>query len=340
MIFLLFLNLKFILARVFRLKHPEKNLFIGGPDFYPFFTCINSSNVFEDEESANIADRILIKVKDSKNKVWDVESSGKNLIYYGNHGGKNQLFTVIHLARDVVAIESSLGGCFQYVEENNRFELADCAIETNYFGQVFLITDEDGVWKGCGSYAEGWGTPSEASIKWGICPTCIPGGFGSIEQGGPLELSFTEERARNKELADALLLGENMGYDSVIADLVMDYDDFEYGNGTFNEFGPGEDLKGPGMSKYRGTNRRGADKSIDEYISRKTPAGTVGRGKFHSNEVGNGGAFVNRGISNDKMTEAKNIMEIGESYPSYGAIMSGINRGIRSPDIFTGFGLR
>lgn len=198
----------FILARVFRLKHATDNVFVGGPDFYPFFTTKASSSIFEDKASEKTPGKILIEVKNNSNKVWDIETSVINLIYYPEHGGPNQLFNVIHIAKDVVAIESSLGGCLQYFNEKKRFQLSRCVSENNYSGQLFLITDIDGIWHGWGSVSEGWGKAHEENINWGVCTMCIPGGFGS-ERQGPTDPSLREDFPRRKKSDTKRLTGSN-----------------------------------------------------------------------------------------------------------------------------------
>lgn len=94
---------------------------MDGADFYPYFTTKSTSNVIWDKKSTNTEGKILIEVKYSDNKAWDIEGSKVKSIYFKKHGNKNQLFNVIHIARDVVAIESDIGGCLQYDGQDNRF---------------------------------------------------------------------------------------------------------------------------------------------------------------------------------------------------------------------------
>lgn len=335
---MVFLVTNYIFARVFRLRHPEKDLFVGGPDFYPFFTDIGSANVFEDEESVNTAGKILIEVTDSKNKVWDIQASGKNLIYYPKHGNKNQLFNVIHIARDVIAIESALGGCFQYIEDNKRFELTNCAIDTNYLNQTFLITNENGVWKGYGSYGEGWGLPSELSVKWGVCPTCISGGFGSLKQGDSLDLTSTIDTVKKEELDNAFMLGETMGYDTVMTQIAISETDLDEESRIINEYEEGQNLVSDETNTNETVNSGSDAVSGTDFNKRKTPTGLVGHGALHSVEEGDEGPYTSSVIKKNRINETKNIMEMGGSHPSYGAIMTGIYRGFKSPFAFTVLG--
>ncbi|KRH92549.1 putative Ricin B lectin protein, partial [Pseudoloma neurophilia] len=205
--------LKIVFSRFIRLKHPVQNLYVGGLDFYPTFQVLDQSDIFYDEASEDKPGKILILVKNKDNRVWDIESSYINLIYYPRHNGKNQLFSVIHLARDVVAIESNLGGCLEFVENLNRFQLSSCQYDTNFANQTFLVTDEAGVWVGSGSMEAGWGTPAESAIKWGICAKCIPGGFGSESQGDLFDASKAAVAMDETKKLAAPIAAANEGVD-------------------------------------------------------------------------------------------------------------------------------
>lgn len=273
--FVLSMLLNYILTRVVRLRHPEKELFVGGPDFYPFLTDLESSNVFEDIEVPNISDKIIIGVRDSKNKVLDVEASGKNLIYYRKHGNKNQHFKVIHLARDVIAIESALGGCLQFHEGNKRFELKDCASGSKYLNQIFLITDEDGIWKGHGSYDNGWGLPLEETVSWGVCPTCIRGGFGSNEQGDSLDSVANEDQdeggKKEDKSSNALMTGETIDHDPLHPKLGIKRDGFNVDGHIMHDSEPAQLPKGVMVGDNGPINR----------IPGERPAIGFGDGKLH-----------------------------------------------------------
>lgn len=171
-------------TRFVRLKHPKEELFVGitKNNKYPTWTKKQKSNLFHDKPSKRYPGQILIGVERTK-KVWDIEQSDLNLIYYPKHGQENQIFSILHLARDVIAIKSALGRCIQYNHENNRFQLEDCQKYDKYKDQTFLITDDEGNWAGNGDVETGWGHVGDENVIWGICSVCIPGGFGEFEQG-------------------------------------------------------------------------------------------------------------------------------------------------------------
>ncbi|KRH93688.1 putative Ricin B lectin protein [Pseudoloma neurophilia] len=177
---LFFTIFKNVVCRQVRLKHSIEDYYVGGSDFYPIFNYLDQSDVFIDEPSP-IPGKIVILVANKNNKVWDIETSDINMIYYTRHNGSNQIFKVIHLGKDVVAIESELGGCLELNRELNRFQLKPCQRKENYRAQTFLITDLNGKWHGSGSYETGWGGAAEGE-KWGQCSTCIQGGFGSEQR--------------------------------------------------------------------------------------------------------------------------------------------------------------
>lgn len=165
-----------------RLKHPKKDLYIGGEDFYPKFVEKEVSEVFFDKKSIEIG-KIIIPIKENRNKVWDIEAWGSSLIFYPEHGKRNQRFKVIFIARDVIVIKSALGKCITYNEIRGRFFRKSCKPNKKYANQIFLITDEKFNWDGTGTSDSGWGAKDEKDIPWGKCQKCIRGGFGTIEQG-------------------------------------------------------------------------------------------------------------------------------------------------------------
>lgn len=183
MLFIVFsLNVIFGKRRV-RLKHPKDELFVGGKNFYPKFVQIGLSEIFIDKPVDREPGDIIIQCKDRKPKVWDIEGSGKNLIFYNEHGGKNQRFRVIHIARDVIAIRSEIGDCITYTDKNKKFKRKKCQTEKRFKNQIFLITTEGGIWKGSGNFEIGWGSPGEEDVSWGKCEGCIEGGLGNEQQG-------------------------------------------------------------------------------------------------------------------------------------------------------------
>lgn len=202
---------KLFFCREVRLRHPKKQLYVGGDDFYPNFVKIGRSDVFIDKESEEVEGKIIIKVKNRDPKVWDVEASVENLIFYPEHGGRNQRFKVLHVARDIIAIESDLGKCISYTKSKDRFIRENCRHGKKYKNQIFVITNVSGLFKGDekaaskwgvktggwgsknagrgsgkagkGSNVSGWANAGEMDIKWGECDECLKGGFGSEKQG-------------------------------------------------------------------------------------------------------------------------------------------------------------
>lgn len=169
-------------ARIFRLKHPKNELYLGGFGEAPYFVEFASSYVFEDIASVERPGYVRIVVPELE-RLWLVLKKEKYLIFHQNHGDHNQLFKVHFLARDVVAIESFIGGCLKYDDDQEKLVLEECNYLTNFKNQTFLITDTNGLWLGSGSTKDGWGLEIEDGIVWGECPTCVPGGFGSLDQG-------------------------------------------------------------------------------------------------------------------------------------------------------------
>ncbi|KRH93687.1 putative Ricin B lectin protein [Pseudoloma neurophilia] len=185
----LILYFNFLYTRFVRLKHPKEDLYMGitKNNRFPGWVNIKKSNLFHDRRAKKYKGKIFIAV-DRTQKVWDIESSDTNLIYYEKHGGENQAFEILHLARDVIAIKSNLGRCVQYNLENKRFQLEDCQKYDKYKDQTFLITDEDGKWLGHGNIGEGYNLLGEENVIWGTCPVCIPGGFGDKIQGERMDI--------------------------------------------------------------------------------------------------------------------------------------------------------
>lgn len=202
--------LKWMFSRQVRLRHPRKNLYLGGHDFNPKFKKIGKSNIFIDKPSNKSDGTIFIKVKDSKNLVWDFDKKWKILNFHPKNGTKNQRFKVIHLERDIIAIESSLGGCISYTKSNDKLTRKLCKDNKKYKGQIFVITNSSGTFKGDYDKAAKLGVKfhkkgtknlkeslqlygfhkkpglentGEMDIDWGECNECIKGGFGSEKQG-------------------------------------------------------------------------------------------------------------------------------------------------------------
>lgn len=181
MSFLYILFMKMIYARIFMLKHPRKDLFLTIPNYYAFFgdTKWDFAAIFEERPSEAVSGYVLISRKGYGSKVWALDNS-ETLVYGRRPDGLEQAFRAIHIGKDIVAIESATGGCLQHNSDKKRFTLEKCLYAFGMEDQIFFVTDENGVWHG-------------ASLGFGIfnflvltdslftCPTCIPGGFGSLE---------------------------------------------------------------------------------------------------------------------------------------------------------------
>lgn len=229
----LFLTLQVIAARVFRLKHPKENLFIGGLRQNPYFVDFKNSYIFQDIESIEEPGMVRILVPELKNSLWLILKKEKFLIFHENHGAKNQLFKVQFIARDVVAIESELGGCLKYDDDQEKIVLDECNYSKNFKNQTFLVTDENGRWYGKGSFKEGWGSEVEDQVKWGNCESCAPGGFGALEQGIEFE----------QDLANGLYLNfENKSNQYIIKSPGLHIS-------MQNTFGENDDINQLGFSK-------------------------------------------------------------------------------------------
>lgn len=133
--------LALILAKNFCLRHYKQHLYIGGADWYPSWQNLEKANIFEEQPSKEKG-RVLIIVKNKKNRVWNIEASRINLIYYIKHGRDNQKFSIIPLGKSMVYVESKLGQCITYIKNKNRFERRKCKPWSG--AQTFVMTDENG----------------------------------------------------------------------------------------------------------------------------------------------------------------------------------------------------
>lgn len=134
-----------ILCKKFKLKHSIDNLYIGiTSGRYPSWTTLANSSLFEDEESVDKG-LIIIKVINTNGKVWDIERSIKNLIYYPKTGASNQRFEIEVLTEGNVRIKSGNGQCITYSESAKIFQRMDCV--SGKLTQIFVLTDENGIVK-------------------------------------------------------------------------------------------------------------------------------------------------------------------------------------------------
>lgn len=178
----IFIFISFSYCRIFRLKHPKQEIFASVEKFFAMFDDLSRSTLFEDSQSRITPGTVNVKVKNSMDQALTLNYTGNIISYYRN-GGRNQEFRAIHLSRDVVAIESAMGGCIEHKNDNSGFTIADCKYWSGYLEQTFLITDEQGIWHGFGIFETAYTNAYERGVIWGVCSTCIPGGFGSPDQG-------------------------------------------------------------------------------------------------------------------------------------------------------------
>lgn len=169
--------------RIFRLKHLTEDLYIGGNVKKPRFVKLKNSSLFSDEKS-NIAGYVRVVVEDKKpKKVWRIRNDGKKLKFVRPTGDIYDSFEVEHLSRDKIIIKSAVNKkCLQYIPKHKKFALRQCKIGRDRRKQTFLITDENGDWKGEYSNAPEL-KAAEKGVFWGLCPSCIINGFGSEIQG-------------------------------------------------------------------------------------------------------------------------------------------------------------
>ncbi|ELQ74236.1 hypothetical protein THOM_2848 [Trachipleistophora hominis] len=139
--FLLLVLRTYIQAEPYKIKNSRANTYIGLEGDYPTWLPLAKSNTFK-EKPSETEGRVLIEVVEISGKVWDIEGSVKNLIFFHEHGGANQRFLVKRSDNGITRILSG-DRCITFVKSNNRFEKQPCVDGT--VDQEFLIADENGV---------------------------------------------------------------------------------------------------------------------------------------------------------------------------------------------------
>lgn len=161
--------------RIFRLKKPGRSVYLGKSArghlaFRPFY----KSDIFEDRSSEYYG-YVNVKINGYYPKVWTTTYNQKYLVYHTNNDDYRQQFRAIHLKKDMVAIKSRWNHkCLDYTV--STIKLRRC--NRIYKNQRFLITDTRGSWYGSSIY-----NPYYSDYGWGRCFNCLPGGFGSNDQG-------------------------------------------------------------------------------------------------------------------------------------------------------------
>lgn len=188
MLTIIFFWIYICFSRVFRLKHPTDELFVGVTE-YAFYSNRNLAALFTDAKAKYDPTKVNILLKSKQSNALEIYNNGFLKMNDLNNGIRMR-FKAIHLARDVVAIESAMGGCLQYKTGKSKFVTESCQYSTNFRDQTFKITDELGVWRGSGIYETAWAKMLQGNVVWGVCSTCLEGGFGSEAQGRAFDRQF------------------------------------------------------------------------------------------------------------------------------------------------------
>ncbi|KRH92224.1 hypothetical protein M153_9650000638, partial [Pseudoloma neurophilia] len=169
--------------RIFRLKHPTKDLYVGGDINKPKYVKFEKSFLFSEEQS-DISGYVRITIEDKKpKKVWRVTKDKHKLLFSAPSADKYDSFKAEFLSRDKVLIKSVIKDkCLQYEKIKKKFVLKKCGKGKKRQNQTFLITNEAGEWKG-DKAKNSDATKKENKVIWGLCSACLIGGFGSDHQG-------------------------------------------------------------------------------------------------------------------------------------------------------------
>lgn len=172
-LFYIFFNIFF--CRKFRLRHPTLDIFLGGSDTAPYFGNFKDSYIFEETPSEKVPGFVKIHVLDFLNRSWKLLWKFQYLIFYDDLDTVDQYFRVLFLSKDVVAIESVLGGCLKYDDFDKKMVLDECGYFNNFVNQAFVITEPDGKWIGHTSDVFFQGPKM---VDGSECEDCVTGGFG------------------------------------------------------------------------------------------------------------------------------------------------------------------
>lgn len=180
----IFLFLSFCFSsRIFKLKHPTKDLYLGGKNSAPDYGKALDAQTFQDEE-ADLTGFVRIVLKsDAPKKVWNINRENDSLFFGSSVDDKAEAFKIKHLKRDKVTIKSAVDNkCLQYDWDVKRFKVQKCLKGKNPKEQTFQITDEEG--KPTAKKVKNEDIEKlDKQIVPGIhCPGCVWGGFGSVWQ--------------------------------------------------------------------------------------------------------------------------------------------------------------
>lgn len=185
MLIILIFLFKMSIAREFKLKDYVSGKYLGldGDNFLKFKEYKNSM-IFKDKKSSYRKGTVNVQVESIPSISWTYDKGNRYMSIFALHGGGNQRFVAYHIARDLVVIgtEVEADKCMTLNRSTMRLYFAECNWMYNWPNQKFQVTDVDGVWHGDtlhGYYRGDIGY----SVDYGRCPGCLPGGFGSEEQG-------------------------------------------------------------------------------------------------------------------------------------------------------------
>lgn len=130
-----------IRAQPYKIKNPATDMYMGLEGKYPTWLPLEKSNTFSEKPSETDG-RVIIEVKELPGKVWDIEGSAKNLIFYPEHGSPNQRFLVERADNGIVRLLND-DKCITFVESDNRFEKLPC--QEGSENQGFYMADENSV---------------------------------------------------------------------------------------------------------------------------------------------------------------------------------------------------
>lgn len=170
-----------IRAQLYKIKNPATDMYMGLEGKYPTWLPLEKSNTFSEKPSKTDG-RVIIEVKELSGKVWDIEGSVTNLIFYPEHGNLNQRFLVEQADNGIVRF---LNGdkCITFVESDNRFEKLPC--QEGSENQEFYMADENGVAIGVSPADEEDGADQSKSLEMALRAYLKAGG----EAGGSSALA-------------------------------------------------------------------------------------------------------------------------------------------------------
>lgn len=184
--FVLFLFVEKYFSRTFRFMDPTTMKFIGFTKKAVRLTNLSKSAFFNDEKAYGRKNFVRMIIGDDEDGDFlSVFIKKKdNSFVFPMMEGMNRFWQARHFGRDLVTIRPYLNtkNCLTYNRSRSKFQIKRCRPAKIFKDQKFLVTSKAGVWKGTTTDGYYFGDPND-DILWGTCPTCIPGGFGSEDQG-------------------------------------------------------------------------------------------------------------------------------------------------------------